>query len=557
MKKDKASAVLRFSTPFSFRKSMHILNHLTNELWSRAYGHEDDSNGLSSQYQPGGPYVDASINLPSVRYSDPTVCIDALRSQRQIHAFFSKNASIPLGIDTRKVAIEKFFESEIQCEETNRRFRLRSDPIKSGLDAGFLYRVQRKIAYILGDVPNLDQLDFGFGPGANVGISRKTSVRRKLSVDPTVTAAASRYVSYLQAQFPSWSSLSRATIKDYGKLATVPKNAKTDRCIMVEPIINTFLQKGVGRWLRDRLLRKAGVDLRDQSRNQKLARVGSLTGSYATLDLASASDTISRELVASLLPYPWWVLLENLRSDIILHDGRKHVLQKFSSMGNGFTFELESLIFFAIASVTCETGEVSVYGDDIIVPTSYAADVMKNLEMCGFSLNKEKSFIDGPFRESCGGDFFEGFDIRPVYVSGLLSIKELFRLHNFFYTKGEHRLVSILVDYIPTKFRIYGPQGYGDGHLFGDHVHARPKERSWGGYRFKTYQACPDVTKDELPSDYAAFLYFLNGASSLLREKYSSWDDYLHGKECVASEIMYFERSTSPRYRPAYQYTLG
>jgi hypothetical protein len=225
-------------------------------------------------------------------------------------------------------------------------------------------------------------------------------------------------------------------------------------------------------------------------------------------------------------------------------------------MGNGFTFELESLIFFAIASCSCDAGIVSVYGDDIIVPSQYATDVMKNLEMCGFSLNWDKSFIDGPFRESCGGDYFEGFDIRPVYVTGLLSIKELYRLHNFFYTKGEHRLVSILVDYIPRKFRLYGPEGFGDGHLFGDHVRERPKERSYGGYRFKTYQAQPLVFEDELPSDYAAFLYYLNGASSQ-KERFSSWDDYLHGREVVASQVMYFERSPSPRYRLSYQYTLG
>jgi len=557
MKKVKASALLHFSTPFSYEKSMHILNHLTSELWSRAYGmdshgdHSGSCDSIASSLRDGGAF------LPPVSYGSEFATLDSLRCQRQIHAFFSKNASIPLGIDTRKVAVAKFFESELQCQETNRRFRLRSSPIKSGLDAGFLYEVQRKIAWILGDVPSLDELDFGFGPGANVGVSRKTSVRRKLSVDPTVTAGARKYVPYLRAQFPTWCSLARATVKDYGKLATVPKNAKTDRCIMVEPIVNTFLQKGVGRWIRDRLLRKAGIDLRDQSRNQKLARMGSLTGSFATLDLSSASDTISRELVASLLPYPWWVLLEDLRTDIILHEGTKHVLAKFSSMGNGFTFELESLIFFAIARVACETGEVSVYGDDIIVPTSYAHDVIGRLEMCGFSINIDKSFTEGRFRESCGGDFFDGFDIRPVYVSGVLSIRELYRLHNFFARRGEHSLASILFGYIPGKFRHFGPDGFGDGHLLGDHFRMRPKERSWSGYRFKTYRAQPLVTKDELPSDFAAFLYFLNGASSTLREKYSTWDEYLHGREMVASKVLYFERSREPRYRLEQQYTLG
>lgn len=544
MIKGRTAALPRFDAPFSFEKSMHILNHITSELWSRAYGMEKNCRSIGS-----------CGDLPSIGYTNPLYSVDHYRCQRQIHALFSKNASIPLGIDTRGAAVAKFFESEVACRETNRRFRLRSKP--EGLDAGFLYRVQRKISQVLGDVPSLDELSFGFGPGANVGISRKTSVRRKLSADPTVTAGAYKYVPYLQAQFPLWTALERVVITDYGKLATVPKNATTDRCIMVEPIVNTFLQKGVGRWIRDRLQR-FGINLRDQSRNQYLARKGSIDGSLATLDLASASDTISRELVADLLPYPWWALLEDLRTPTILHDGCKTVLQKFSSMGNGFTFELESLIFFAIARCACETGTVSVYGDDIIVPTEYAHDVVTNLEMCGFTVNTEKSFVTGPFRESCGGDYFEGSDIRPVYVTGLLSIRELFRLHNFFYRRGENGLASVLIDYIPRKFRHFGPDGFGDGHLLGDHNRVRPKDRSWSGYRFRSYRALPLVYKDELPGDFAAFIYFLNGAGPTRDiEKYSSWDQYLHGADMAVSEAMYSERCTSPRYRLEYMYTLG
>jgi hypothetical protein len=544
MMKGKTAALPRFDASFSFEKSMHILNHITSELWSRAYGVEENCRSVGN-----------CSDLPDIRYSDTRYHVDNFRCQRQIHAFFSKNASIPLGIDTREVAVTKFFESEEVCRETNRRFRLRSKP--EGLDAGFLYRVQRKISQILGDVPSLDELSFGFGPGANVGISRKTSVRRKISADPTVTAGAYKYVPYLQATFPLWTSLDRAVITDYGKLATVPKNATTDRCIMVEPIINTFLQKGVGRWIRDRL-RVNGVDLRDQSRNQYLARVGSQDGSYATLDLASASDTISRELVADLLPYPWWALLEDLRTPTILHDDRKVVLQKFSSMGNGFTFELESLIFFAVARCVCSTGTVSVYGDDIIVPTEYAQDVVTHLSMCGFKVNSEKSFIDGPFRESCGGDYFEGSDIRPVYVKGLLSIRELYRLHNFFYRRGENELASVLIDYIPRKFRHFGPDGLGDGHLLGDHSRIRPKDRSWSGYRFRSYRALPLVFRDELPGDFAAFIYLLNGAGPTRNtEMYSKWGEYLHGVDMAVSEAMYSERNTSPRYRLEYMYTLG
>ena len=94
-------------------------------------------------------------------------------------------------------------------------------------------------------------------------------------------------------------------------------------------------------------------------------------------------------------------------------------------MGNGFTFELESLIFWAI-TVACVELEnlssgrrdtrVSVYGDDIIAPT-YSVDLLlESLKYCGFRINEAKSFWDGPFRESCGEHYFSGERVTPFFV---------------------------------------------------------------------------------------------------------------------------------------------
>jgi hypothetical protein len=41
------------------------------------------------------------------------------------------------------------------------------------------------------------------------------------------------------------------------------------------------------------------------------------------------------------------------------------------------------------------------------------------LEALGFQINQHKSFFEGPFRESCGKDFFRGFSVRPVYLKTL------------------------------------------------------------------------------------------------------------------------------------------
>jgi hypothetical protein len=120
-----------------------------------------------------------------------------------------------------------------------------------------------------------------------------------------------------------------------------------------------------------------------------------------------------------LLPPEWFEVLDALRSRRTWFEGAWHHNQKFSSMGNGFTFELETLIFYAISKEACggsATGDIWVYGDDIIVPTPFFKDVVSALRYFGFTPNPRKSFGSGYFRESCGGDFFAGTNVRPFYL---------------------------------------------------------------------------------------------------------------------------------------------
>jgi hypothetical protein len=202
-------------------------------------------------------------------------------------------------------------------------------------------------------------------------------------------------------------------------LFTVPKKSDIDRCACKEPDINMFMQKGVGDFFRRCLLTR-GIDLNDQSKNQRLARIGSIDDSLATLDLSSASDSVTRGLVELLLPPFWFTLLDSLRSPVTLIDGREHTNEMFSSMGNGFTFELESLLFFSIAMAVRHfrriSGIISIYGDDIICPSEMAHDLGFVLGVFGFSLNQDKSYVSGPFRESCGGHYLNGLDVTPFYI---------------------------------------------------------------------------------------------------------------------------------------------
>jgi hypothetical protein len=205
---------------------------------------------------------------------------------------------------------------------------------------------------------------------------------------------------------------------------------------------------------------------------------------------------VSIELVRLLLPTRWFEELSALRSTHTLVSKRWYKLEKFSSMGNGYTFELETLIFAAIMVVLLrENGhqgilghDVFVFGDDIIIPDSLVREATAVLRFCGFSLNKEKTFSGSvKFRESCGGDFFEGVDVRPFYIKELLNDpwkllpdyngvrKSLSKLSAI--TGGDH-LGPLLhwLDLLPTDVRrCKGPEELGDVVLHCDESHWRYK----------------------------------------------------------------------------------
>lgn len=221
------------------------------------------------------------------------------------------------------------------------------------------------------------------------------------------------------------------------RVTTVPKNCETDRTIAIEPLMGIYLQLGVDGFIRRRL-KTVRIDLDDQELNASAALAASKDDDLATLDLSSASDSVCIELVRTLLPAPWFEYLSSLRARFgILPDGRVIEYQKFSSMGNGFTFALESLIFWALAS-SCVPKRlrhfVYTYGDDIIVPSSCVDHVIGLLTYVGFEVNKKKTFTDGPFRESCGMNAWNGSSVNPVRLhSTPRTVSELADLYNQFF----------------------------------------------------------------------------------------------------------------------------
>ena len=234
--------------------------------------------------------------------------------RRQIQALVSKQEFIDLGVDREVEAYKTFSEAEELCSRTNERFRGSLSDVSSECHS-VLYGATRKIATILGDVPEYSELSFSFGPGATTNVKRaRSNPRVKLEAPLTCSFEFVPHVAKFMSEFPGWlNSHSRNSVVEihpsHGKLQFVPKNSKTMRSIGVEPLLNGFGQQGIGKYIRKRLQR-AGVDLTDQTRNQKLACKGSIDGSLATIDMSSASDTIAYGLVLHLLPIDWFELLD-------------------------------------------------------------------------------------------------------------------------------------------------------------------------------------------------------------------------------------------------------
>jgi hypothetical protein len=446
--------------------------------------------------------------------------LDDFRGATQIQALFSKNKDLDLGFNPLKAAVEAAVAAELQCRRVNEYF---GTTCPYGGVAMAISLARRKIKWVLGKVPTLESLRFHFGPGASTTIKRADACfENKLDAPFVCSEEMLPVVDQVLREFPLWvrQQSGRALFSDLphwgreidscsivvepAKLIFVEKNAKTDRPICVEPLLNGFVQLGIGSFLKERLRVRAKQDLSDQSRNQRLAEEASVTGHLATIDLSSASDTLAFSVVFDLLPEEWVDLLASCRTGHMSYDGREYELEKFSSMGNGYTFELESLIFWALSSAcTALSGgdqdTVSVYGDDIIVPVKAVDLLMATLTWCGFNLNREKSFWTGKFRESCGADWLDGDAVRPVFKKDRLSPQWLAVFHNWAFRNGESSLCRIAKSFIPRDLQLFGPPGYGDGHLLGPwdttRLPRRERRRGYEGARFDTFREVPRVAK--------------------------------------------------------------
>lgn len=280
-----------------------------------------------------------------------------------------------------------------------------------------------------------------FGPGASNGVTG-THTAQKIGQPWSCTDRAEPLVLRLRSMnfyLHAYDSINgKGTVGVGGsRLATVPKNQETERTIAIEPLGNMALQLAAGTYLTN-TLREVGLDIRSQQpKNKAMALLGSSEGGFATIDLKSASDMVSFPLVRALMPKPWIELMEAIRSPKTTIPGYGEVdLNMVSTMGNGFTFPLMTLLFTALLyayrvslggpTLWVDWGCAAIFGDDIIVKTEEYSGFCSVLEQAGFIINNDKSFSEGPFRESCGGDYWLGEDITPFYVRSLRCDAEVY-----------------------------------------------------------------------------------------------------------------------------------
>lgn len=411
--------------------------------------------------------------VSGVLLDDPN--IDAISGIHQITSMFSK-IRIECSVGRTHKAFESYVKSDADIREWDKDFtgELRNEFSRTSaiLFASVFNEMSRLIVN--------SELKPKHGPGATaerLSSNKKYTAMHWTSrlegVFPHIEWIYPNYLSALEEPFGD------VDIREPGaetpvRVISVPKTLKTPRIIAIEPTCMQYMQQAI--WLaflplleRDRMVSPM-IGFSDQLPNREMAKKGSRDGSLATLDLSEASDRVSNQHVLELFR-PWRPLSEAVqatrsRKADIPGFGVKR-LARFASMGSALCFPVESMVFLTVVfmgiarelnkPVTAELineyrDSVRVYGDDIIVPVHFAESVASTLHLLGYKVNANKSFWTGKFRESCGGDYYDGQWITPIRVRRVLpqqrqqsdEVVSTVSLRNQLYKAGYWKTVRLL-----------------------------------------------------------------------------------------------------------------
>lgn len=219
-----------------------------------------------------------------------------------------------------------------------------------------------------------------------------------------------------------------------GLLMFVPKSYNSYRVIRWEDAGISFYAQGLFRAMERYASRhtwhRSLFHLRDQSVNRLLALTGSRTGRIVTVDQSMASDCVRNEIVRSWFPKRLAKALLLLRAPAYEYNGKVYRDEIYAGMGSPLCFTVLTICMAAMGIAAARDSGVtsadalrrfletfSAYGDDVTIRVEFYDAFLDRCKRNGFIVNEGKTFRDGWFRESCGGEYLRGADVTPLRVS--------------------------------------------------------------------------------------------------------------------------------------------
>lgn len=365
----------------------------------------------------------------------------------RLRARYSKRFTTSSNELTRRRALDKFIDcnsraGDIHISLTDEEISNAREFISKTLETGC------KMISVQHNMEHWPQQDFNpeifrhpafidWGKGSSVVPGDSHIIDKLCNKNLTVTKGCIPLLIYLKIFYPDMYQYigkhsSEISVVAGSRITTVPKDNEFDRVIAAEPSINLWFQLAFGKFLSE-CLRAVGLDISTQ---QEKNRMFVLRGSkfaeqfldpFCSIDLSSASDFITMELLELILPTTIFEVVSAIRSPFVTIDGATIKLNSASTMGCGFTFPLLTLVCCALVYASNDRfkggyiawKDAAIFGDDIIVRRSVYHNTLSVLSRAGLVVNTNKSFGSGLFRESCGFDCWDGKIITPFYIQDL------------------------------------------------------------------------------------------------------------------------------------------
>jgi len=388
-----------------------------------------------------------------------------VRAIRQLTQLFKK-VNYDFSKEEIQTAIGRYRTNEADMEIQNYFLDPNHFSCNSSWFNQIVVRASKIARKLLGPVPDAETLFPRHGPGSVATGEKghkKWSFKRCLTLDERWLFDSSFF--HIGKPFSPWKIHEKDSepIPSIARIVFVPKEFGKPRVISMEPLEKQYLQQALRVHLQEVLYKnsRGRINFESTATNQLLACQSSKHRHWATIDFSDASDRISKLLVHRLVGNQWFRVLYGVSSHSAqLPDGTIVELQKFAPMGNALCFPIESLVFYSMTKAMLDwlhdndywinknsdstvqpitnqppwkrweegypidrltTGEpikvhnqAFVYGDDVIIPADKAHDIMGLYQAFGIVASEKKSYVRSHFRESCGGDFYNGSDVSIV-----------------------------------------------------------------------------------------------------------------------------------------------